>query len=178
MNIKDYIALNQIQTGDTKTYNSEVLDYFNVDTTDMTFLEVNEKVQELTKLSANDIKSNKLKVNGKWFMIEKDITKSKFGQFLELDSYLTDSNYLINHLNELLAIYVRPRKWDWLRFRWKIEKWDTERKEEISNDLLEMNISDAFGLNVFFYQSADNSIKNMKTHYLNQMMEKLNQMMK
>jgi len=172
MTIRDYIYLNQIQTGDTKAHNFEVLDYFKIDYSKMKVKEVYSKVKELTDIKVNDIKKNKIKINGKWFMIERDITKSTFGQFIDLESYLLDNNYLINHLNEVLAIYVRPRK------RYRIEKWAVEKKEKNAEWLLDMDINDAFGLNVFFCQNAEHSIKNMKRHYLNKKMMELNQMTK
>ena len=176
MNIRDYIHINQIPTGDTMEFNTKVLEYFTVNTQDMTVKEVSKKVKELTSIKANEIKTNKIKVDGEWYMIDKDITKSTFGQFIELESYLSDETYLINHLNEVLAIYVRPRVKSITGF--KIQKWDPEKKDDISNKLLLMDINDAFGLNVFFYHNAQDSIKNIKTFYLQQMMKELKQMMK
>ena len=166
MNIKDYIYLNQIPSGNTQEHNHSILEYFGVEYNEMKVLEVYDKVKELTKITINKDIQGKLKVNGKWYYVDRDITKSTFGQFIELESYLSDDSYLINHFNELLAIFVRPRKWNWWKFRYGIEKWDPNKKDVISNALLEMDINDAFGLNVFFYQNAANSINNMKVRYL------------
>ena len=115
-----------------------------------------------------------LMCNGKRYMIEGDITKSTYGQFIDLEGYLSDGSYLINHLNEVLAIYVRPQKRKWF-FKKKIEKWDPDCKEQIAKELLQMDIGDAFGLNVFFYQNAESSIKNMKKVYLNKMTKVISQ---
>lgn len=179
MTLEQYIYLNKIPTGSTIAYyNTQVLEYFNVDYSSLSVKEVYTKVKELTDIKVSDIKKDKIKINGKWFKIQKSITKSTFGQFIELESYLLDKDYLINNLHEVLSIYVRPRKWNWKKFRYDIEKWDSDKKEQNSKYLLGMDINDCFGLNVFFYLCEADSMKNIKNHYLNQQMEKINQMMK
>lgn len=176
MNIKQYIEINKLDKED-KYYYSNILNVLNVDNSTMTIKEVIEKVKELTEIKPSTIK-NKIKINKKWFMIEQDITKSSFNQFISLESYLNDNDFFINNLNEVLSIYVRPRIFNWKKLRYEIEKFDSNNKKKNDDLLLEMNINDAFGLNVFFYQNAQVSIKNMKIHYLNDLMMKIDQMMK
>lgn len=172
MKLREYIELNKLDKTD-KDYNIKVLEYFGIDYSVLKPLEVIEKVKEISKIDIRDITEDRLKIDGKWFYIEKDITQSTFTQFITLDSYLSSQENFINSLNEILSIYVRPREWNNMKFKWEIEKFDMSKKKINDELLLEMDIDTAFSLNVFFYQNAADSIKNMKTHYLNEMMKKV-----
>lgn len=170
MKLKQYIELNKLDKNDSN-YNLKVLDFFNIDYSNMKIMDVYKKVKELTDIKPNEIKSNKIKINGKWFIIDKEITKSKYNQFVTLESYMNDEKFFIEHLNEVLSIYVRPRVWSWKKLRWIGEEFDFKKKKKNDESLLDMDINDAFGLNVFFYLNETSSIKKMKTHYLNAMMK-------
>jgi hypothetical protein len=173
MKLKDFIYINSIPTG--KTYNEKVLSYFNYPIDDLPEKEINRKVNNLTNIEIKEIKGNKLKIGKKWFYIERDITSATHGQFIEMETYLIDNSSFISNLNEVLAIYVRPRKWSWKKLRYVIEKWDPNKKERNSKSLLDMNVGIALGLNVFFYQNAHNSITNIKRFYLTKMTQQINQ---
>lgn len=176
MNVRDYLEIIQYDSGNTTQYNKQVMDYFKVDYSDMSLSEVDKKVSQLTNIVMNENIKDKIKIKGKWYMIEKDLMDAKFTQWLEVDGLLGNADYLNEHLSEAISIYVRPRKWRW--FRWVIEKWDIKKRDELTEKLKEMDIGEALGLNVFFYQNAQSSIRIMKMFYLQKTMRELKQMMK
>lgn len=176
MKLKDYIELNKIDKDD-KNYNEKVLEHLGFDYKDMTVLQVMSKVKEVTDIKPTTITKNKIKINGKNFIID-DILKSTYNQWVMLEEYLKDEKFFVDNLHKVLSIYVRPAKWSWKKFKFIPEPWDPYRKEEIENMMLEMDIEDAFGINLFFYQREKKYIKNMKMLYLNKKMKKTNQMLK
>lgn len=176
MKLRDYIELNKIDKDD-KEYDIKVLKYFNIDYSKLTPLQVKEKIKEFTNVNATKITKNKIKINGERFHID-NILKSTYSQWILLESYLTEEDYFINNLHKVLAIYIRPRVFNWKKLRWEGKKFSDIDLEKNSEKILDMDVNDAFGLNVFFYQRDKKSINNMKILYLNEKMRKLNQTMK
>jgi len=176
MKLKDYIELNKFDRDD-KFYHKKILDYFGVDSSNMTAKEVIKKSNELIDLKPSTIEDTKIKINGKKYYIE-DILKSSYNQWVMLEEFLKSEEEFITNLHKVLSIYLRPMKWSWLKLKYIPIKWDNSIKEEIENDILEMDMNDALGLNVFFYQREKEYIKNTRILYLNRKTMIMNQMMK
>ena len=133
--------------------------------------EIKFEIEKALKVNTTEFKK-KLKVNGKWYMAEEDMLECTYEQFVELDRILAEGDNIQN-LHRLISIYFRPRKFSFKKWKYMVERFDIKHQEKISKDIQEhMNMEEANGLILFFYQCATESLKNMNIFYLNQMKQK------
>lgn len=167
MNIKTYQQITSLDSGST-TYVENLVNIFNIDKT-KPMKEIEDEIYVKMLIRSVDINNKtKLLINKKIYGIEKDLLELTFEQFSRLETILAEDDN-INNLHKLLSIYVRP-----LNIFGKIKKFDINTQEEISNYLLNMDMTYAQSLMVFFFNNATSCMKNINTYYLNQ--EKMNMM--
>ena len=164
MTVKDFQFLNIINTGST-SFIYDVAKYFNLPT-DIDMEVVNEMINNITDYKTKEIVSDVITINGKKYGLEKELLNCKFSQYMRLDALLNENNNIAN-LHHLLAIYVRPIKKKW--FKTSIEPYDVDKQELIANKILNMEIGEALGCMIFFYQRGMRYLKIGNISYLNQL---------
>lgn len=161
MNIKLYQKIAGVDTGST-TYDEQIADILEVDKS-KPIQQVKAVIENKLHIVYKDLtKNTKIVVNGRRYKYEKDLLEVSLEQFSRLESILAEQDN-INNLHRLLAIYVRP-----VNMFNKIRPFDVNTQDKIADELLNMNMSDAQALMIFFFNNALLSMKNMSIYYLNQ----------
>jgi hypothetical protein len=117
--------------------------------------------KELTELEKEDIKGslkNRIKVGSKWFFADYRLTKLTAGQFIDVSSIVQQDLEL--NIHKLLACFFTPLFW---RFANPIP-YDGGRHKEVSEDLLQMKIKDAYPIMVFFCRYLKESSEAIPTY--------------
>lgn len=165
MTIQQYQNIVLLDSGST-TYEADICKILNINM-NRNIKDVKVDIEKQMKLLTTEFKK-KLKVNGKWYMAEEDILECSYEQFVELDRILAEEDN-INNLHRLLAIYFRPRKFNFRRMKWQPTPFDMKNQEQIAKELQSyIGIAEANGLVVFFYQTASKSLKYINISFLNQ----------
>lgn len=166
MKIKQYQEMYALDSGST-TYELDMCKILGID--------INKNIKEVRNEVANKVKNikkefnNRIKLNGTWYMADEDFLECTFEQFVELDRILAEEDN-INNLHKLLAIYLRPMKFNVRKLKHTALHFDIKHQEYISNELKEhMEMDDANSYILFFYQNATRSLRYMSISYLNQM---------
>ena len=163
MKLKDFQAINLIQTG--ATYESDLAKYFAIPT-DQALEKVREKLKE--KLEIPEWKfSEEFDFNGKRWRIENDLLESTFEQWVRLETLISEDDNMKN-LHKLLAIYLRPVIKQKLFKKARIEPFNLDKQDEYAFEILELPIEIANSLLLFFYQNVPRYLNYIKIHYLNQ----------
>lgn len=164
MNIEQYQHIMSFDTGST-TYEYEIAKYFGIDVN----RNMDDVMDDLTKtLQMKDVGFKvdvPFRFNGKEWIVEKDILDATFEQWVRLETILSEQDNLKN-LHKLLSIYFRPSVKKMFR-KPKIEKFDLNKQDEYSEELLKLPIEIANELMVFFYSNVPMYINSMKIQYLN-----------
>lgn len=167
MQIKDYQFLHSLDSGST-SYETDLIDYFKINR-NQSYDKVIEELNLKLFIKNNEFTGDSIKVGKKVFKVEKDFLECNYEQFVRLEMLLAEENN-IHNLHKLLAVYFRPRKFNYLKLRWDIEFFDLKKQDEISEYIKEnMDVDDAQSLLVFFYQLGIKCFRNMNIYYLNQM---------
>lgn len=137
---------------------------------DLTLQEFNKKAKEIAFVFSKEIpgKPEKyIKANGKIYFINYRIEKQRFAQYVE---QLRFSQEPMPNLHLLFASMVQPVKK--VLFFKRVGKNDSNRHEEVSNDILKARFIDVYHTAVFFYRVFRGSIKLMKDYLKSELMEK------
>jgi hypothetical protein len=126
-----------------------------------------------------------IKANGKLYKPQYKLNKFRFGQYVEVLSF---SGSYIDDLHKLMASICDPvkRKWygavvpvkknlfdDKAEIGTEVGKNDSNKHEEIANDLLQARFIDVYHTAVFFYRVLRGSIKIMKDSLVEEMSQKM-----
>lgn len=170
MTLREYQMYSRIDSGATN-YEELVIEHFKLDK-NQKISEIKEQLRDILTIKPIEIKEkNKIiKINGKRFVIEKDLLDCTYEQFARMDSLMQEPNH-IDVLHKLIAIYCRPFNFK----RFNIEKWDINKQDEIAEQFLDVDMNTIHGLIFFFYQCAIKCMLNMNIYYLNQMKKSQNQ---
>lgn len=126
---------------------------------------------ELNKLENLPIAAklkDKIKIGGKWFKVDYNVSKLTAGQFIDIQHFASTDP--ANNVHKILASIVRPIG-GWWGFG-KVEEYNGDNHEQISNHLLEhMTILQAYPITLFFCQILNNSLPDTQTYSLNQLKE-------
>lgn len=172
--LKDYQKLHSIDSGQTETeLTIQLCELIGLNTQNLTKEEVKSKIQEyISSIIVSRKKHPYIRLNGKRYKVDTELTKLKFAQFILLDQYMKDVNEknVSDKTHKLISIFIRPT-----RFYFFPKKFNTNDVEKISNDVLDLEISIALNLiNVFFYVIV-NGLKSGVIESLNNF-EKMNKM--
>lgn len=166
MIIKDFQFVNSLDTGST-TLENDICDYFKIDKSQKPE-KVRSEIDEKLFILHKDYDGKKLKIADKWFLAEKDFFECSYEQFVRMDVLLAENNNIKN-LDKLLAIYCRPRIFNWKKLRYEIEPFNLQTQEKIQEILKNnMKMEDAYAVVLFFYQNITRSLRNINIFYLNQ----------
>ena len=139
-------------------YKREVEDIFALD---------NELIK-LEKLPIAAKLRDKIKIGGKWFKVDYNISKLSAGQFIDIQHFASVDPAA--NVHKIIASIVRPIG-GWFGMG-KVEEYNGDNHEEIANHLLEhMTILQAYPITLFFCQILDKSLDDIKTYSLNQLKE-------
>lgn len=84
-----------------------IFELFNIDITNMSIQEMNQKFAEITSFSFTPVKLNKYyMINGVKYKAQLNLTKIKAGQFIDFQSYMTGDR----KLEQILSIFLIPMK--------------------------------------------------------------------
>jgi len=170
MNVKQYQEIYGISSGTTGIeYTKAVMKIMNIDGNKFTINEVKEKIDNIKIPETSELKKFKVKIGGKNYSIVKNIMKASFNEWIQFGSIVgssTSEEDMVKNLHKILAIFVRPTQRR--RFFWdKITPLSDVDLDDNEEQMLKLNIEDALSINVFFYQSEMNFIRNIKRYYLN-----------
>ena len=172
MTLKQYQEINLIPTG--TTYEFELAKYFNIDT--------NEGIEDVRRKLKKELEIKEYKLgetftfNGKAWYIEKELMDATFEQWTTLELLVAEGDNLKN-LHKILAIYCRPMEQGKFLRRKRISKFRLDKHEELAQELLHLPIDITQTLVLFFYQSVIQSLNYIKIAFLNQMNQKVNQVL-
>jgi hypothetical protein len=161
MLVKDFIYINTLDSGST-TFENELISYFKIDT-DQTREKVSQDLDKIIKVEQKIIKRKYIWFKRKLWKICLPLQEETFDQWTRMETILAENNNNKN-LHKLLAIYLRPVKW-----YGKLKKFDMRNQDKIENDLLDIDMSTAQSILVFFSIVALKSMNYIKVFYLNQM---------
>lgn len=165
MKVKDFQYINSLDSGST-TYETDLIEYFHLDIS-KSYTNIQKELAEVLQAEPVTSLPDKIKLNGKWYGVEKDLLECEFEQYIQMDKIIAEDDNIKN-LHRLLAIFVRPLNRNWIGKLNKLEKYDIKKQDYISNDLLELDINIGLGYMVFFYHLAMNYMKHINISYLNQ----------
>jgi len=116
---------------------------------------VNDSFEKVNQKMSNDKPKNIVKVNGKYYWLNYDITKapSNAGRYVEVATF---SNDIIGNLHKILASMATPMVWSWKGL--KLGKFDAVDHEAIANDFLHCDFTVAYHAAVFFWAVFSSSI--------------------
>lgn len=160
MKIKEYQEIMLMDSGST-TYVSELGKRLNIKGT-LSYSDAYGEI--LKKLDIKPIEKlpRLFFIGKKIYMFDNDLLGATFDQFSLMDQILAEEDNVQN-LHKLLALYLRPMSW-----LWRIKKFNINTQEKISLYIRDnLEIEDAFGLMLFFYNYAIVYIKYMSQHFLN-----------
>lgn len=169
MTIRDYQLIKTLDTGST-TYEYDLATYFKIDTTKDNEYVVNE-LNKVLKIDDYEIKEG-FYLNGKEYIIQKDLLDNSYDQWVRMELILSKNDNLDN-IHKLISIYCRPTVRNWYGKK-IIEPFILLKQDDIAEGLLDLDISIADALLVFFYQSVPTFMNNITVHYLNLMNYQLN----
>ena len=118
--------------------------------------QINKSFEIFNKKLESDKPKQIVKVNGKWYFLNYEITKKPMnaGRYVEVASF---SNDIIGNLHKILASMANPMEWTLKGL--KVKKYDATEHEDIANDMLHLNFSVAYHAAVFFCALFNESIK-------------------
>ena len=158
MKIFEYQYIHSLDSGATD-YEFKIIEYLKIDQS-QSWDKVKKDIEDHLKINPREIRHKYLKIGRRIFKIQKEFLQSSFEQFVRLDMLLAEEDNVKN-LHKLLAIYVRPL----------FSKFNLKTQDKIENYLLNLDMSIAQGLIVFFSLNATKSLRNINISYLNQMKE-------
>jgi hypothetical protein len=139
-------------------YKREVEDIFALDN----------KLSQLESLPIAAKLKDKIKIGGKWFKVDYNVSKLTAGQFIDIQHFASTDP--AKNVHKILASVIRPIGGWW--GLGKVQEYNGDNHEEISNHLLEhMTILQAYPITLFFCQILNNSLKDIQTYSLNQLRE-------
>jgi len=171
MKLKHYQYLHTLDSGST-LYEEYLCTSLNINM-NQSMEKVRDEIYKKMEIKAKEWTGKWIIVNGKIFGVEQDFLQSKYEQFVRLDQILAEGDNVKN-LHRLLAIYVRPKKWLWKKFRYGIEEYNLNKQDKIANELLDLDMNEANGLILFFYLNVKKCSRNINIYYLNQRKKKIN----
>jgi hypothetical protein len=80
-----------------------------------------------------------------------DVYKLNGGQYITLMHLMKDPDKVIDHLNEIMAVFLIPKKKTW--YGWKKQPYDSEKHKEISEAMLQAPMTIVQPLSAFFLSS-------------------------
>lgn len=126
---------------------------------------------ELTKLERLPIAAklkDKVKIGGKWFKVDYNVSKLTAGQFIDIQHFAATDP--AKNVHKIIASIVRPIG-GWFGMG-KVQDYNGDNHEAISEHLLKhMTILQAYPITLFFCQILDNSLEDIKTYSLSQLKE-------
>jgi len=161
--LREYMYIQSLATG--ITYESEIIKYFNIDTT-LTYEDIQNELAD--RMAISDYQLNKkFYLNNKYWMFETDFLEGSYEQWSRLESLLNDNN--TQNLHRILAIYCRPATINKLSRKFTISKFDLNRQEKIANELLDLPMSIEKELISAFFLLGIKCLNYIKIYFLNQM---------
>ena len=103
--------------------------------------------------------TRKFNLKGKRYRIISDIYDLNGGQYITLQHLLKDPDKVIDNLHQIMAVFAVPyeRKW----WGWKQGKYDSDKHEEIAEEMLSLPVSIAQPLSSFFFANWKKSVERM-----------------
>jgi hypothetical protein len=107
-----------------------------------------------------------IRANGKLFKPQYKINKFRFAQYVEV---LAFTGNFVDDLHKIMASVCDPVKGIFRR----VQKNNSDKHEEVANDLLQARFIDVYHVAVFFYRVLRGSIKVMKDSLVLEMSERM-----
>ena len=162
MLIRNYQAIDRLDSGST-TYFLDIAKILQIDLS-CTPAEIQEELGERVKYKSITLEE-RFSFKDKWYWIEKDLTKLQYIQFVLLEQYIDDD--VVQNLHNIIALFCRPEIKSW--FRRKVEPFNQDTHEALANEFLDLDMSVANALIVFFWELGNHSLRHMRIQFLNKM---------
>jgi hypothetical protein len=81
------------------------------------------------------------------------------GQYITLMHLMKDPDKVIDHLNEIMAVFLVPKKKTW--WGWKKQPYDSEKHKEVAETMLQAPMTIVQPLSAFFLSSYLMSAKHI-----------------
>ena len=88
-----------------------------------------------------------------------DVYKLNGGQYITLMHLMKDPDKVIDHLNEIMAVFLVPKKKTW--YGWKKQPYDSEKHKEVAEAMLQAPMTIVQPLSAFFLSSYLMSAKHI-----------------
>lgn len=88
-----------------------------------------------------------------------DVYKLNGGQYITLMHLMKDPDKVIDHLNEIMAVFLVPKKKTW--YGWKKQPYDSEKHKEVAEAMLQAPMTIVQPLSAFFLSSYLKSAKHI-----------------
>ena len=173
INLRQYQELCKIESGTTNLeYYKKIADLIPIDYSNLTDNELDTKVKEwLSKIVTSSKKVNYIKMNNKWYKVDRDLYTLKFSQWIYFDDVMRnvgDNSY--DHIHLILAAFLRPCKF----YKFKPHKFEIGKTEDISDTILNyLDVTIALELVNFFFHYTVNSTMNTHTEYLGKLEQEI-----
>lgn len=169
IDVKTYQQFCSIPTGQTSTeQNKKLAELIGLDK-DLSYDVIQKKIEEwLTTLVMTTKEVKHVKLGKQWYCVDKDLYKLTFNQFIYFDDTMrgTDNKNVYQYIHNILATFLRPCRF----YKFFPRKFDVSRIEDITKEVLKMDIGVALNLINFFFLYTTRSMNNTRIEYL----EKLN----
>ena len=88
-----------------------------------------------------------------------DVYNLNGGQYITLMHLMKDPDKVIDHLNEIMAVFLVPKKKTW--YGWKKQPYDSEKHKEVAEAMLQAPMTIVQPLSAFFLSSYLKSAKHI-----------------
>lgn len=131
--------------------------------------EIGKSFELLKKDLINSKPQQTIKVNGKWYFLNYEITKQPMtaGRYVEVSTFSAD---VIGNLHRIIASMANPLQMTWKGF--KLKKYDALDHERISDDMLKLDFNTAYQCCLFFCVLFKESMKVSESFLINQTEQK------
>jgi hypothetical protein len=83
-----------------------------------------------------------------------DVYKLNGGQYITLMHLMKDPDKVIDHLNEIMAVFLVPKKKTW--WGWKKQPYNSEKHKEVADAMLQAPMTIVQPLSAFFFEQLSN----------------------
>lgn len=166
MKLKQYQEYARIDSGSTDLeISANIFKIMGLNPDEYKDKDVMKEIQNILKpllLSQNKYKYVKLK--NRWYKVDRDLHELRLGQWITFDNIMksVDKDNISDYFHYIISCFLRP-----CRF-WKLfpKSFNSDKIKEISELVLDMEISIAMELTNFFFLYTQNYMRNMNIEYL------------
>ena len=181
--IRQFIELSKLTNDDSVEYNISVIALMSGKTKDeIESLPIEEltplikKVQFINHLPIKHLLPTHLKVNGKRYLVNLNVSELTGSGYIDLKTLTKDENKIVDNLHLILTCFVKPAKKTWYG-KWKPIKVDANEQMQIADDFLNhFSVGIAYPLAVFFCELYPNLILGIQQYLLKKSQRELKQL--